>query len=132
MPPSTCGPERIRGATSNLRKEGTKTPRDGRKREKRGEMTDSKEQAEQKGEEVKRARTRWRKRKRESEVRQGEPVIVVGSTKLPGSTTATFDGSNHEDAMTTQSPTSSTTRLSSIGLVAAIYLLLATREFIRL
>ncbi|XP_050483163.1 protein Skeletor, isoforms B/C isoform X3 [Bombus huntii] len=90
-------------------------------------MTDSKEQAEQKGEEVKRARTRWRKRKRESEVRQGEPVIVVGSTKLPGSTTATFDGSNHEDAMTTQSPTSSTTRLSSIGLVAAIYLLLATQ-----
>ncbi|XP_071866433.1 DM13 and DOMON_DOH domain-containing protein skeletor isoform X4 [Bombus fervidus] len=90
-------------------------------------MTDSKEQAEQKGEEVKRARTRWRKRKRESEVRQGEPVIVVGSTKLPGSTTATFDGSNHEDAMTTQSPTSSTTRISSIGLVAAIYLLLATQ-----
>ncbi|XP_043600970.1 protein Skeletor, isoforms B/C isoform X2 [Bombus pyrosoma] len=90
-------------------------------------MTDSKEQAEQKGEEVKSARTRWRKRKRESEVRQGEPVIVVGSTKLPGSTTATFDGSNHEDAMTTQSPTSSTTRLSSIGLVAAIYLLLATQ-----
>lgn len=31
--------------------------------------------------------------------------------------------------MTTQSPTSSTTRLSSIGLVAAVYLLLATREF---
>lgn len=77
---------------------------------------------------------RERKREREDGER-GSGVArragdrVVGSTKLPGSTTATFDGSNHEDAMTTQSPTSSTTRLSSIGLVAAVYLLLATREF---
>ncbi|XP_034178877.1 LOW QUALITY PROTEIN: DM13 and DOMON_DOH domain-containing protein skeletor [Osmia lignaria lignaria] len=81
-------------------------------------MTDLREQAEQKGE---------ARRKRDAEVKQGEPVIVVGSTKLPGSTTATFDGSNHEDAMTAPSPTSSSTRLSTALLVAAVFILLATQ-----
>lgn len=98
-------------------------------------MKDEKERKKKKN------KTRWRiwgnkQRRRErrgeretAEVKQGEPVIVVGSTKLPGSTTATFDGSNHEDAMTTPSPTSSSTRLSTALLVAAVFILLATREF---
>lgn len=94
-------------------------------------MSDSREQTEQKGgrSEVGSEEREREDGERESGVARRAGDRVVGSTKLPGSTTATFDGSNHEDAMTIQSPTSSTTRLSSIGLVAAIYLLLATREF---
>ncbi|XP_061941831.1 protein Skeletor, isoforms B/C isoform X4 [Apis cerana] len=92
-------------------------------------MSDSREQTEQKGgrSEVGSEEREREDGERESGVARRAGDRVVGSTKLPGSTTATFDGSNHEDAMTTQSPTSSTTRLSSIGLVAAIYLLLATQ-----
>ncbi|KAG7191125.1 hypothetical protein KM043_007157 [Ampulex compressa] len=60
-------------------------------------------------------------------VKQGEPVIVVGSTKLPGSKTATFDDSNHEDAMTTRPPAPSSTRLPVVALVAALCFVLVTQ-----
>ncbi|TGZ43794.1 Uncharacterized protein DBV15_04339 [Temnothorax longispinosus] len=51
---------------------------------------------------------------------------VVGPTKLPGSTTDTFLGSNHQDTMTTRSLASSPTRRpSAVGLVTALLLIAA-------
>lgn len=54
---------------------------------------------------------------------------VVGPTKLLGSTTDTFLGSNHQDTMTTRSLASSSTRRpSAIGPIIALLLIAVARK----
>ncbi|XP_071633804.1 protein Skeletor, isoforms B/C isoform X1 [Temnothorax longispinosus] len=72
-------------------------------------------------------RERQRERNGNGEARRAGDR-VVGPTKLPGSTTDTFLGSNHQDTMTTRSLASSPTRRpSAVGLVTALLLIAAAQ-----
>ncbi|XP_018392521.1 PREDICTED: protein Skeletor, isoforms D/E-like isoform X1 [Cyphomyrmex costatus] len=67
-------------------------------------------------------RERQRERNGNGEARRAGDR-VVGPTKLPGSTTDTFRGSNHQDTMTTRSLASSPTRRpSTVGLITVLLL----------
>lgn len=73
-------------------------------------------------------RERQRERNGNGEARRAGDR-VVGPTKLPGSTTDTFLGSNHQDTMTTRSLASSPTRRpSAVGLIIAFFLVAAARK----
>lgn len=72
-------------------------------------------------------KTERKERERWSNERAGDRV--VGPTKLLGSTTDTFLASNHQDTMTTRSLAPSPTRRPpTIGLIAALFLIVATRK----
>ncbi|XP_012227844.1 protein Skeletor, isoforms B/C isoform X1 [Linepithema humile] len=73
-------------------------------------------------------RERQRERDGNGEARRAGDRVVVGPTKLPGSTTDTFLSSNHQDTMTTRSLASSPARRpSAIGLITA-FLFIVTAQ----
>lgn len=75
-------------------------------------------------------RERQRERDGNGEARRAGDRVVVGPTKLPGSTTDTFLNSNHQDTMTTRSLASSPARRSSsaIGPIIAFLFIIAARK----